>query len=135
MRTPRRTTMARTSGPYHWTSRRRSIPISPVSRPPGSPTIVLDECAVAVRLRKRSGRAQFSVDAIDSASISSSDTITAGRRSCNPANKTTNRPKRQIDADTLGLLLPVLLTRPGVQDRHSARFVFRWPVRGSVYTG
>ena len=73
------------------------------------------------RVRLREGRAaEPSAAIIDSASVKAAETVGAASRGFD-AGKKINGRKRHIAVDTLGLLLFVLVTAAGVQDRDGAR--------------
>nr|WP_244231330.1 IS5 family transposase [Saccharomonospora piscinae] len=73
------------------------------------------------RVRLAEGRnAAPSAGSIDSASVKASETVGAASRGFD-AGKKINGRKRHIAVDTLGLLICVLVTTAGVQDRVAAR--------------
>ena len=57
---------------------------------------------------------------IDSQSVKAAETVAKGSRGCD-AGKKINGRKRHIAVDTIGLLLSVLITAAGVQDRDGAK--------------
>ncbi|MGP4016695.1 transposase [Saccharopolyspora sp. 5N708] len=73
------------------------------------------------RVRLAEGRnAAPSAGSIDSASVKAAETVPAASRGFD-AGKKINGRKRHIAVDTLGLLICVLVTSAGVQDRVAAR--------------
>jgi transposase len=64
--------------------------------------------------------AQPSAALVDSQSLRGAETVARSRRGYD-AGKKINGTKRHIAVDTCGLLLAVLVTGAGVQDRHAAR--------------
>src|SRR5690242_13882913 len=73
--------------------------------------------ALRDQVRVRAGRrAQPSAAIIDSASVRGADTVPAGSRGYD-AGKRVNGRKRHIAVDTGGLLLAVIVTVAGIQDR------------------
>lgn len=73
------------------------------------------------RVRLAEGRAAApSAGVIDSQSVKAAETVAAGSRGYD-AGKKINGRKRHIAVDTLGLLLIVLVTGAGVQDRDGAK--------------
>ncbi|MCI2424166.1 transposase, partial [Saccharopolyspora sp. K220] len=73
------------------------------------------------RVRLTEGRnAAPSAGSIDSASVKAAETVGAASRGFD-AGKKINGRKRHIAVDTLGLLICVLVTSAGVQDRVAAR--------------
>jgi transposase len=73
------------------------------------------------RVRLAEGRnAAPSAGSIDSASVKAAETVGVGSRGFD-AGKKINGRKRHIAVDTLGLLICVLVTHAGVQDRTAAR--------------
>jgi len=77
--------------------------------------------ALRDRVRVAAGRAALPTAAvIDSQSVRGADTVPAGSRGWDNAKKIGGR-KRHIAVDTLGLLLAVVVTAAGVQDRDGAQ--------------
>jgi transposase len=76
--------------------------------------------ALRDRVRVRAGRGPLpSAAVIDSQSVKGAETVGSARRGYD-AGKKINGVKRHIAVDTLGLLLVVLVTSAGVQDRDGA---------------
>jgi putative transposase len=74
-------------------------------------------------LRQAEGRhAEPSAAILDSQSVRAADTVARSSRGFD-AGKKVNGRKRHIAVDTTGLLLVVLVTGAGVQDRHGARLL------------
>ena len=73
------------------------------------------------RVRLAEGRAAApSAGVVDSQSVKAADTVTAASRGYDAGRKINGR-KRHIVVDTLGLLVVVLVTGAGIQDRDAAR--------------
>ncbi len=87
------------------------------------------------RVRARQGRAPFPTAAIiDSASVRGADTVPAATRGYD-AGKRVNGRKRHIAVDTSGLLLLVLVTVAGIQDRDGGlRLLVRLREQSSTIT-
>ena len=65
-------------------------------------------------------KAEPTAAVIDSQSVKAAETVASGSRGYDAAKKVNGR-KRHIAVDTIGLLLTVLVTAAGVQDRDGAR--------------
>ena len=81
------------------------------------------------RLRQAEGRhAEPSAAILDSQSVRAAETVARSSRGFD-AGKRVNGRKRHIAVDTTGLLLVVLVTGAGMQDRHGARLLL-WALAG-----
>jgi putative transposase len=69
-------------------------------------------------------KAEPSAAVIDSQSVRAAETVASGSRGYDAGKKVSGR-KRHIAVDTIGLLLTVLVTAAGVQDRDGARPLLR----------
>src|SRR2546430_9965886 len=81
------------------------------------------------QVRHAEGRhAEASAAILDSQSVRAAETVARSSRGFD-AGKKVNGRKRHIAVDTTGLLLVVLVTGAGVQDRHGARLLL-WALAG-----
>src|SRR6266542_149827 len=86
--------------------------------------------ALRGQVRVQAGRRPApSAAVIDSQSVRAADTVPRASRGWD-AGKKVNGRKRHLAVDTMGLLLVVMVTAAGVQDRDAARALL-WRLRGS----
>ncbi len=86
--------------------------------------------ALREQVRVQAGRRPApSAAVIDSQSVRAADTVPRASRGWD-AGKKVNGRKRHLAVDTMGLLLVVMVTAAGVQDRDAARALL-WRLRGS----